>query len=512
MSRTVVMMALCLVSAPIAGAEVLRLACFGKQVASLDPLSPAFDPDSYTVITQIFDPLVYLDLEGKLQPGLATSWHQLEPTLWEFELRRGVRFHNGELFDSRAVVFTFNYLLDVDHNAGNAWIFSSIEAVEAVPGDPYRVRFRTKYPDGLFLARHSMFGSICPPDYFRAVGPTAFRDHPIGTGPFRFRESESGRTIELERNPDYWRKGLPQIDGLRFEILPEDTWVAAFATGRVDFLPNLAGNRTSLLMERAHGDARIIKRLVLSGYQVLIRNRGPLAQRSVRQALNHAVNKQALVHYADFGNARVLASLGKQGEFGAASGLAVYEYDPRKAARMLDEAGVTRPLRLRAIVADIAAPIARIMAFDFAQIGVELELTILSRAEWARRVVSHKLQHGTPPDFDFAINLVDNPTCDLAFHAGLFLESTSPWALLDDPEYDAHYQRALRSTQRAQHRRQFEALDRYIHDEALMIFTTQRVITAAVRQRLRVPGFALSGHLDYLMLSSARYEKRREGR
>jgi len=487
--------------------DVLRVAYFSKDVPSIDPLSPAFDPDSYAVVTQIFDSLVFLDLEGRIRPGLATAWRRLSDTSWEFTLRRGVRFHNGEPFDSRAVKFTYEYAIDPANQAGNAWVLGSLASVELDSEDAFRVVIHTRYPDGLFLNRFSMFGSICPPQHIQKVGLDRFAQSPIGTGPYRFSRWEPNRFIELVRNHDYWDPELPTIEKVRFEILPEAEWLDAFLDGRVDFVPNLAGNQTTRLMKEARGQAQILKRLVLSGYWVLIRNQGPLADIRVRRALNHALDKSALVRFADFGNARALASLGKKGEFGANPDLTPYPHEPDVARRLLEEAGVARPLRLKAIVADIALPVAKIMRHDFSRIGIELELAAVPRAEWAERVVGFKILHGRPPDYDLAINLVDNPIHNLAFHAGLFLHSASPWALLSDADFDGRFERALQTIEPDLHRRRLEELDRYIHEQALMVFTTQRVITAAVNKRVGIPRFSLNGHVDYLVLTTAEIQQ-----
>lgn len=495
-----------LLPGPADAGDVLRVAYFSRDVPSIDPLSPAFDPDSYAVIVQIFDSLIYLDLDGDFQPGLATRWEQLSPTSWLFVLRRGVRFHNGEPFDARAVKFTYETVLDPTNRSGNAWILGSIKRVELDPADPFRVIIHTHFPDGMFLHRFSMFGSICPPRYTRRVGLKQFARQPVGTGPYRFVEWKRGRYIELQRNASYWDPQIPKIETLRFEVLPEKEWIDAFLQGRVDFLPNLAGNQTTRLMKEARGEARILKRLVLSGYWVLLRNQGVLADRRVRLALNHALDKDALVRFADFGNARPLASLGKQGEFGADPDLKPYRYDPDHARALLADAGIATPVRLSAIVADIALPVAKIMKHDFAQVGVELDLTVVSRSDWARDVVGFKILHGRPPDYDLAVNLVDNPIHNLAFHAGLFLDSASPWALLQHDEYDQRYLEALQTADPVLHEQRLRELDRYIQEQALMVFTTQRVITAAVRSGLRIPKFALNGHLDYVVLTTAAFE------
>ena len=509
-----VLVTVCLAGAPprigFAGSgRILRVAYFSNDVNGIDPFSATFDPDAYAVITQIFDSLVYLDLDGSFRAGLATRWEQLSPTSWLFHLREDVRFHNGEPFDARSVKFTYDYAIDPRNQCGNAWILNSIDKTELVPGTVYQVIIHTRFPDGMFLNRLSMFGSICPPGYIAAKGMRVFAQKPVGTGPFMLVSWNKGRSIELERNPHYWQKGIPKIERVRFDILPEETWLDAFLAGEVDFVPNLSGNQTTRLMRQADGRASILKRLVLSGYWVLLSNRGILGDLRVRRALNHAVNKDALVRLADYGNARPLASLGKVGEFGADPGITPYTYSKKLAKNLLADAGVKLPVHLKAIASDIAARVAKIVKHDLEEVGIILDLEIVSRTEWARRVVDYKMKYGKPADFDLAVNLVDNPIHDLAFHAGLFLQSRSPWSLLDSPEFDRRFAQALQTTDRGDHRKRLMALDRYIHDQALLIFTTQRVITAAVKPDLEIPRFSLSGHLDYLVLSTAAFRRTR---
>ena len=484
----------------------LKIVYFSKDVPAIDPLFPAFDPDSYAVITQIFDSLVHFDLDGKVTPALALDWKRLSKTQWQFNLRRNVQFHNGEPFDGYAVKFTYETAINPKQKAGNAWILSSIKSVEVNPDNRYQVTINTHFPDGMFINRLNMFGAICPPQYIQKVGFKKFYQHPIGTGPYRFKSWNRGVAIELEKNNNYWNPELPKISKVQFNIVPESEWVEQFIAKKIDFLPNLGGNQTTKLKSLAKGDAKIIKRRVLAGYWVLLNNRGVLKNKKVRQAMNYAVNKAHLVKYGDFGNAEPLASLGKKGEFGANPKLSPYKFDQTKASELLAEAGVELPITLKVIVADIAAPIGKIMRKNYQSVGINLDMSIVPRSEWADRVVGYKIQSGQPSDYDLAINLVDNPIYNLAFHAGLFLHSQSPWALLKHEDFDQRYINALQTVDQAQHKKRLEELDEYIHQEALMIFTTQRIITAAVRKGVNIEKFGLNGHLDYFIISTANYE------
>lgn len=489
----------------------IRTVYFSKDVPAIDPLSPAFDPDSYAIITQVFDSLVHFDLDGNIVPGLATEWHQVSPTEWHFTLRQGVTFHNGEPFDGRAVKFTYDTILSPEIKAGNAWILNIIDHVNFDPKSPFEVTIHTKSPDGMFLNRIPMFGSICPPGYTKEVGLVEFSRKPIGTGPYKLVAWHRDDRIELTKNDSYWQLDRPITRDIIFRIIDKEHWVDAFLKDEIDFVPNLDGRDTSRLMREAKGQATILKRLVLSGYWVMLRNQGPLADRRVRLALNHALNKDALVQFADLGNAKPMASIGKIGEFGRNPDLTPYIYDPEKSRSLLADAGITEPIKLNAIVADVAEAVAKIMKKDFSEVGIDLELEVVSRSEWSNKVVGYKIQNGTPPNYDLAINLVDNPTYNLAFHAGLFLDSSSPWSLLNSPEVDKAITHALKTSDKAEHERRLQELDRLVHEEALMVFTTQRIVTAAIKPDLIIPKFGLSGHLDYDVLSTAAYDMKELG-
>jgi len=481
----------------------LDVVYFSQDPPSIESLSPAFDPDSYAVISQIFDPLIMFDLDGDIKPALATQWEQIDDTHWRFWLRKGVTFHNGEQFDGHAVKFTFDYILNPKNNAGNAWLFSSLKKVAIDPQDPYQVIFETNFPDGMFLYRLNMFSAICPPKYIQKYGTTHFALHPIGTGPYKFEKWNKGQNILLSKNVRYWQKNIPDYQEVNFQILPQHQWVDALLEGSVDFIPNLQGKDTSNLLKKAQGKIKVIKRLVLSGYWVMIKNQGPLANIEVRKALNFAVNKHDLVRFADAGNAKPLASLGKQGEFGQKNGLTPYPYSPDKARQILRQQNA-EGLHLKVLAADISQSVAKIIKRNLEDVGISIDLEVVSRSEWANRVVGYKIKNSRPAEYDMVINLVDNPIHNLAFHAGLFLHSQSPWALLQSEEFDQKFDYSLKIADAKQHEQRLQELDQYIHDNALMLFTTQRIITAAVSDQVSIDKFSLNGHLDYFILSHAK--------
>ncbi|MCP4022475.1 MAG: ABC transporter substrate-binding protein [Desulfobacteraceae bacterium] len=480
-------------------AKSLRVVNFGADIPGITSLDQSFDPDSYSVITQIFDSLIHIDLEGKLIPGLATSWELVDDQAYEFELRENVKFHNGEPFTGECVKYTYEAVVNPETKAGNAWILNSIKNVEVL--SKYRIRINLNHPDGMFLYRLSMFGSIVPVKYIQEKGLANFLKSPVGTGPFKFVNWEKGKEIVLKKNPDYWQNGIPVYEELIFKIIPEENWVSALKNDQVDVITNLHPE----LMREINDDGRFktVQKLVLQGYWVMLKNQGPLADINVRKALNHAVDKNKLIKVQNGNLGIPMVSLGMMDEIGSNRSLKPYGYSPVISEVLLEKAGQKDGFKLKAITVKQAEKLSISIKEDLKKIGVDLELEVVSRPEWAKRVIGGKMANQMY-DGDMAINLVDNPIVNLAFHAGLFLASGSPWSLMNDPVFDEKFQQALFQAEHKSHLVALGQLDEYIHDQAMMLFTFQPQRVFAMKKDVMLPGIGLNGHVDYYVFSHAR--------
>tara|TARA_Y100001937_G_scaffold122287_2_gene182730 strand:- start:300302 stop:302980 length:2679 start_codon:yes stop_codon:yes gene_type:complete len=478
----------------------LAVTMFSGDVPALSNLSPSFDPDSYSLKSQIYDSLIHNDLDGRMVPGLATSWKAVDERTYEFELRRGVRFHDGSPFDAEDVKFTIDKILDPSTGSGTGWIMAGLESVAVV--NKYRVLIRSQEPDGMLLNRLTMFGLINSKRYIEKVGLEKALKHPVGTGPFYFVHHRPGEEYLLRRNKHYWRKGIPAARELQIKILPERRWADRLLAGEVDLVPYLSGSKENLLA--GSDNVEIQKKLVLQSPWVFLRNQGPLADVRVRKALNHAIDRRALIQSSENGNGEPLASLGLKGSFGANDALTPYEYDLRLARKLMNEAGYSDGFTLRALASDVAEQVARTVREQLATIRVELELEVVSRPKWAERVVVGKVM-GNPYEGDMAFNMVDNPIYSMAFHAGLFLSSAGLFSLLNDSDYDALYQETMRKSKKDEHERALMELDKYVHENALMLFTYQQIRTMGVSKEIQVPGIPTNGHVDFFLLSDTRF-------
>jgi len=189
--------------------------------ASLDP-HDINETVSYNVSMNIFDTLLSLSQDLKIRPLLATSYEMINDNTWEFNLRKDVKFHNGEKFNASTVKFNFDRVMDPKSKlkmaTGDFQAF--LERIEVI--NDYKVRILTKYPlpylDGIFC--HAPM--IIPPKHIKDKGPSFIAGNPVGSGPYKFVRWARDEHIVLESNESYWR-GNPRIKKVIFRSVPDES-------------------------------------------------------------------------------------------------------------------------------------------------------------------------------------------------------------------------------------------------------------------------------------------------
>src|SRR5262247_2558531 len=216
----------------------------GVDPTTLDMMNQQEQPAS-NVGAQMFECLLERDQTLKLTPALAAEMPKLvAPTTWEFKLRKGVKFHNGEAFDAESVKFSLERLANPANKLRGSSSFAPIERVEIV--DPYTVRIHTKKPWPVFLSHIAQRPvAMYPPKEYAGKDSAAISKNPIGTGPYRFVRWVKDEEIVMEANEHYWR-GAARIKSVVFRPIPDDAVrVAALQNGEVDVAvnipPHLAG-------------------------------------------------------------------------------------------------------------------------------------------------------------------------------------------------------------------------------------------------------------------------------
>jgi len=475
----------------LAASGTLRVCDDVIEPVTLDPLKE-FSEKNHTIIQQIFDGLVRFDPEGRIEPALAVSWSRLDPLTMEFKLRAGVRFHDGEPLDAEAVRFSLERFADPREGFPGAGFLNSIDRVEIV--DKGTVRVTTRFPDGILLHRLAGLVTILPPRYIAEHGQAYFSSHPVGTGAFRFIRWDAGRRIVLGANEDYWSGGTPKFKELVFIFLPIEKQVEGLLGGDVDIVTELPGTATLKVMR--NGSTRIIKRE--SFYTIgssINTSTGPLVDKRVRQAINYAIDREALIRYDLLGNGKALASLTMAGEIGHDPSLRPYPYDPKKARKLLAEAGYPKGVRLRAVVKAQGERTMRIISSQLKKVGISLDMRLTTDA-----TVIHDIQNGS---WDFTFGGCPDPMAHSFFIQSIFLSSMSPYSLLRDETYDRLLGKMVAALEPEAQQQAGMELDRYVHDEALSVFTYQRIKTYGVSKRIHftpsitgMPYFSLSDAQD----------------
>ncbi|HYB40739.1 MAG TPA: ABC transporter substrate-binding protein [Candidatus Methylomirabilis sp.] len=283
----------------------------------------------------IFDSLVGRDAENRVVPQLAESWRLLDDTTWQFRLRKGVVFHDGEPFNAEAVRFTIQRVLDPAQKSPNRANVAEIDRVEVI--DDATVNIATHRPYAPLLVRLIDF-PIVPPGYTAEKGNQGLALRPVGTGPFRFVELVKDDHLILEAFDRHWR-GAPRIRRIVFKAIPEPfTRAAALRNDEVDLITTLPPNLAREL-ERAPGITvqRVPSTWII--YLGLNALQGPLSDVRVRQALNYATDVQAIIKNVLDGDGRRLPGPFTPQMFGYDAGVTGYAPDTARARRLLAEAG-----------------------------------------------------------------------------------------------------------------------------------------------------------------------------
>ena len=315
----------------------------GADTDTMSPITTAVTP-SNNVFYQIFDALAAHDANGKLVPALATSWKQIAPTRWEFKLRHGVVFSNGDPFTSADVKFTVEKTADPAFKSQKADRVSMIASVETP--DPYTVIYVTKKPSALMPGRPYDL-RIVDAKYWQAHGDAYEVDHPMGTGPYMLKEWKKDDHVTLVANPHYWG-GKVAIPTVIFKPIPEAaSRVAALQTGETDIITNVPPQNADQI-----ASGKVTRLGTAKSDRVLFiafNTQKPGIQDNVafRQAINYAVNVPAIIKTVLGGHAFPLRNGALPPNFvGYDPKLPTYHYDPEKAKDLLKQAGVTGTLNI----------------------------------------------------------------------------------------------------------------------------------------------------------------------
>jgi peptide/nickel transport system substrate-binding protein len=320
-----------------------------------------FDPEAVAnntsgfIMAAVHDGLIrYKPGTVDIEPGLAKSWDVAPDGLtYTFHLRTGIKYHDGSPFSAHTYVQTIDRQLKKDDPAyiGNTGpvegyedtTFGSVASYAAL--DDNTVQFKMKEASADFLYSLAMvWNGVVSYPAAQKYGKD-FRNHPVGTGPFIFREWKSRDQIILDANPDYW-KGKPKLDHIVFKEYPDpQAALLALQKGETQIMGDVATQVVTAL--KADKNLNVLSQpgLTVNG-MAMPNDVAPFTDKRVRQALNYAVDKAAINKALYGGLAAPLNSPIPEAQWGHDPSLKGYAYDPAKAKSLLAAAGVTLPLKV----------------------------------------------------------------------------------------------------------------------------------------------------------------------
>jgi peptide/nickel transport system substrate-binding protein len=454
-----------------------------EEGASFDPLVCAEQP-CIELLHNIFEPLVTTSPEHEIEPCLAVRWERPDEVTFRFELRRGVRFHNGERFDAEAVRFSLERASQA--YGGTAW-FPRLDSVTVV--DPYTVDVKLSEPDAVFLYRLANIGLIAAPLEFRRVGAREFGHHPVGTGAFKFVSWDAEkREVSLDRNDDYWRATYPKIEHLVYAYMDQEHALDGLINGRLDLIRRLNPRRTTTFMRLGVG--KVVKawlpQLVLGTFN-LLKPRTPLMDVKVRQAINLAVDRDHLIRYGAIGNGRLFGGYTVPGDPNGAA-LPAVPFDPEQSRRLLDEAGVGSGFSLSMMVAtEVPSQIDKIIAVSLGRIGISVNVKRVSEAEFLQQLYLPKFKGGGAPSFD--ILLLSVPAGAI-YHAAMIpmtlLYSREPnESAVRDQKIDDLYQSGIHTYDQDHGRQIWRRLEEYVATNHTLFFGYKERAVFGANARLK---------------------------
>lgn len=407
---------------------------------TLDPAA-ATDSESMQILTKIYEPLVrYKDRSSEVEGALATSWKvDSSGTVWTFRLRRRVRFHDGTPCDADAVVFSFERQRDRAHAYHSAdfpyWENTFRNIVRAKKVSTHTVAITIKKPFAPFLANLAMFPvSIVSPAAVKKHGEN-FRDHPVGTGPYRLLRWNKGHSIALTHNKQYWG-GRPHVERLVFKVVPDASdRLSSLLSGTASVAHGLSPQDRQLV--QLHPELSVHRTTGNNvSYLALNTSKAPFDNLRVRQAVNHAINKSALVKLIYQGLALPARGPIPPSMWGYRKDITHYSFDPALARKLLRESGYVGKKRLRLYTSSTPRPYmpspvlaAKMIANNLMDIGIDVEIVIRPLAEHFRAIRNseHDLcllgwvgDNGDPDNFLYVLLDSDNATIGTAQNVAFF--------------------------------------------------------------------------------------------
>lgn len=462
--------------------------------AAFTTLDPWDSPDGMTksVGRSVYEGLFTFDEKMNPVPELAESWSASpDGRVYTIELKKNVRFHDGAPFNAETVKKNFDRVIGPDARASRKAVFSFIERVEVV--DEHAVRFTLKAAHGDFLRRiaSTSAGMICPSYIDKYGKDKGLALHACGTGPYIQVEFNPSERFIVKKNPDYRVKGLPKLDGIRWiPVVENNTRAAMLRTGEADFITtvpveSMAALQADPTIAVQEMPAAMQKHLDLNNHFK------PFSDKRVRQAVNYAINKEALVKVAYQGHAAPQYGLLHESYPGAVK-LGPWPYDPQKARELLKEAGYPNGFETTLWSGyndTTSAKVVQFLAQQLRQVGIRVETKLLEPGIRSQLIMGvqgpddakHRMFLIGWGDSTLDPDMVLRPTLDSREAPPKYFNT----AYYKNPAFDALLDQALAEPDAQKRRTLYEQAQRLAWEDAPWAFLYFEMSTGAGKKALK---------------------------
>lgn len=418
---------------------------------NLDPTGGAAAAIDEIVYANIFEGLTRIGPDGSVRPALAKSWEISDDGLsYVFHLQPGVKFHDGTDFAADIVVFSLDRARADDSTNAQKPLFEPIESVTAV--DPQTVKISLKRPTGAFLFNMGWGDAVMVAPGSAETNAT----QPVGTGPFKFSKWNKGDSVEIVRNDDYWGEPV-KLERATFKFIGDPT--AAFAALMAGDADGFARFPAPENVPQLQADPRFTVVIgSTEGETILSTNnkKAPFDDVRVRRAIAHAIDRQAIIEGAMFGQGTPIGSHFAPHHPAYVDLTSQYPLDRDKAKALLAEAGYPDGFKatLKLPPPTYARRGGEIIASQLREIGIDLEISNLEWAQWLEQVFKGK-------DFDLTIISHTEPM-DIGIYArdGYYFQYESP-------EFKAIMEELNETTDETERAEILKKAQRHIADDAV---------------------------------------------
>jgi peptide/nickel transport system substrate-binding protein len=464
----------------------------------LDPAETPGIATPFVFLYALHDALIKPLPGNNMAPSLAESWRESPDGLtYDFKLREGLKFHNGDPFTAEDVKFSFHRY----HGISAKLLRERVKAVDVV--DPHRVRFvlNGPWPDFLMFYATPATGAawVVPKKYIEKVGEEGFRRHPVGLGPYRFVRMSPGQELVLEANPQYWRK-VPSIKQVVIKGVPDRTTrLAMLKTGEADLGYLMVGVEAATI--KADPKLRLAHVISAATWWVEFPEqwtaKSPWHDRRVRLATNLALDKQGINDAERMGFSRLTGSIiPSVMEF--ALRIPPYPHDPAQARRLLAEAGYPNGFD----AGDVTplppfTTMGEALGNSLAAVGIRTRVRTMERATFMESWKAKRLQG--------LIMMASAALGNAAARTEAFVISGSPYAYGGYPDIDDLFRTQARERDRKKREALLHQIQRLMHERIMHVPIFEPATLHGVGPRLEEPAIGLNP----LLYFAAPYEDMR---